>query len=51
MPFVEQLRFLSLLLRSWSYEKTMELFDCSRHVIKIAHRIYDEQTTYVETRQ
>ena len=43
MPFVEQLRLLSLLPRSWSYEKTMELFDCSRHAIKIAHRMYDEQ--------
>ena len=43
MFFVEQLRLLSLLPRSWSYEKTMELFDCSRHAIKIAHRMYHEQ--------
>ena len=43
MFFVEQLRLLSLLPRSWSYEKTMEPFDCSRHAIKIAHRMYHEQ--------
>ena len=43
MHIVEQLRLLSLLPRSWSYEKTMELFACSRHAIKIAHQMYDEQ--------
>ena len=43
MPFVEQLRLLSLLPGSWSYEKTMDLFNCSRHAIKVAHRMYDGQ--------
>ncbi len=43
MPFIEQVRLLTLLPRSWSYEKTIELFGCSRHAIKTAHRMYDEQ--------
>ncbi|CAF3130438.1 unnamed protein product [Rotaria sp. Silwood2] len=49
MPYIEHVRLLSLLPRSWSYEKIMELFGCSRHAIKIAHRMYDEQQ-YVLTR-
>ncbi|CAF4069385.1 unnamed protein product [Rotaria sp. Silwood2] len=49
MPYIEHVRLLSLLPRSWSYEKTMELFGCSRHAIKIAHRMYDEQQ-YILTR-
>ena len=43
MPFAEQVRLLSLLPRSWKYEKTIEIFGCSRHAIKTAHRIHDEQ--------
>lgn len=43
MPFIEQVRLLSLLARTWSYEKTMEIFSCSRHAIKVAHRMYDDQ--------
>ena len=43
MPFIEQVRLLSLLPRSWTYEKTIELFNGSRYAIKIAHRMYDEQ--------
>ena len=42
MPFVEQVRLLSLLPRSWNYEKIMEIFGCSRHAIKTAHRMQDE---------
>ena len=43
MPFIEQVRLLSLVPRSWSYEKIMEVFQCSRHAIKIAHRMHDKQ--------
>jgi hypothetical protein len=42
MPFVEQVRILSLLPRSWSYEKRMEIFGCTRHAVKTAHRMQDE---------
>ena len=43
VPFIEQVRFLSLIPRSWSYEKIIDVFKCSRHAIKTAHRMYDEQ--------
>ena len=43
MPFIEQVRLLSFIPRSWSYEKIIDVFKCSRHAIKTAHRIYDEQ--------
>lgn len=42
MPFVEQVRLLSLLPRSWYYEKIMQIFSCSRHMVKTAHRMHDE---------
>ena len=42
MPFVEQVRLLALLPRSWSYEDIMQTFECSRHAIKTAHRMQDE---------
>ena len=43
MPFIEQVRLLSLIPRSWSYDKITDTFKCSRHAIKTAHRMYDEQ--------
>ena len=43
MPFIEQVQLLSLVPRSSSYEKIMEVFQCSRHAIKIAHRMHNEQ--------
>jgi hypothetical protein len=43
MPFIEQVRLLSLLPRLWNYEKIMEIFGCSRHAIKTAHQMYHEQ--------
>lgn len=42
MPFVEQVRLLSLLPRSWSYEKIMGVFGCTRHAIKTAHQMQAE---------
>ena len=43
MPFTEQVWLLSLMPRSWSYEKMIDVFTCSRHAIKTAHRMHDEQ--------
>ena len=41
MPFVEQIRLIALLLRSWSYEDIMKIFGCSRHATKTARLIQD----------
>ena len=43
MPFIEQVRLLSLIPRPWSYKKIIDIFKCSSHAIKTAHRMYDEQ--------
>ena len=43
MRFIEPARLLSLIPWSWSYEKIIDIFKCSRHAIKTAHRMYDEQ--------
>ena len=42
MPFVEQIRLIILLPRSWSYENIMKRFGCSRHAIKTARLIQDD---------
>ena len=43
MPFMEQVRLLSMLPGSWDYEKIIDIFGASRHVIKEAHKMYDAQ--------
>ncbi|CAF4064817.1 unnamed protein product [Rotaria magnacalcarata] len=43
MPFIEQIRLLSLLRRSWKYEKIMEIFGSSKHAVKAAHKMHDAQ--------
>ena len=43
VPFMEQVQLLSLLPRSWNYEKMMEIFGCSQHAIKAAHRMHETQ--------
>ena len=43
MPFIEQIRLLSLLPRSWKYEQSMTMFGCSRHAIAAAHRMRDDE--------
>ena len=48
MPFDKQVRLLSLLPRSWTYEQIMSTFNCSYHAIKIAHKIRDEEDYYFE---
>ena len=42
IPFVEQVRLIALLPRSWSYEDIMKTFECSRRAIKTARRMQDE---------
>lgn len=48
MGFEEQVRLLSLVPRSWSYEKVIDVFGCSRHAIKVAHRMQDEQQYFLK---
>ena len=43
LPFIEQVRLLSLLPRSWKYEKAMNVFGCSRHAVTAAHRMRDDE--------
>ncbi len=43
MPFIEQVRLLSMLPRSWEYDKIIDSFGASRHAIKEAHKMYDAQ--------
>ena len=43
MPFDEQVRLLSLLPRSWQYDKIMNIFGCSRQAIAAAHRMHDDK--------
>ena len=43
MPFDEQIRLLSLLPRSWQYDKIINIFGCSRQAIAAAHRMHDDK--------
>ena len=40
---MEQVRLLSMLPRSWDYEKIIGICGASRHAIKEAHKMYDTQ--------
>ena len=42
MSFIDQVRILSLLPRSWKYEKVMSIFGCTRHAVKAARQMYDD---------
>jgi hypothetical protein len=42
MPFVEQVRLISLLPRSWGYDKIMQIFGCTRHAVKAVHRMHED---------
>ena len=46
MPFIEQVRLLSLLPRSMSCENIVATFGCSRHAIKSAHRMQDNNESF-----
>jgi hypothetical protein len=43
IPFIEQVRLLSLFPRSSKYETIIKVFGCSSHAIKMAHRMHDER--------
>ena len=49
MPFIEQVRLLSLLPRSMSYENVMATFGCSRHAIKSARRMQDDNESLLQS--
>ena len=49
MPFIEQVRLLSLLPRSMSYENIIATFGCSRHAIKSAHRMQDDNESFLQS--
>ena len=49
MPSIEQVKILSLLPHSMSYENVMVTFGCSRHAIKSAHRLQDDNESFVQS--
>ena len=49
MPFIEQVRLLSLLPRSMSYENVMATFGCSRHAIKSARRMQADNESLLQS--
>ena len=51
MPFAEQVRLLSLLPRSWTYDQIMTKFNCSRHAVKLAHKMRDDEDYYFKNEE
>ena len=49
MSFIDQVRLLSLLPRSMSYENVMATFGCSRHAIKSARRMQDGNESFLQS--
>ena len=45
-PFIEQVRFLTLLPRSWTYDRIQLNFNCFRHAIRLAHAMINNETYY-----
>ena len=45
-PFIEQVRLLTLLPRSWTYDRIQLNFNCSRHAIRLAHAMINDETYY-----
>ncbi|CAF3012691.1 unnamed protein product [Rotaria sp. Silwood2] len=43
IPFIDQVRILSLLPRPWKCEKVMSIVGCTRHAVKAAHQMYDDE--------
>ena len=43
VSFIDQVRILSLLPRLWKYEKVMSIFGGTRHGVKAAHQMYDDE--------
>ena len=51
MPFIEQVRLLSLLPHSMSYENIVTTFGCSRHAVKSAHRMLDDNESFLQSKK
>ena len=49
MPSIEQVKILSLLPHSISYENIMVTFGCSRHAIKSAHRMQNDNESFLQS--
>ena len=45
-PFIEQVRLLTLLPRSWTYDQIQLNFNCSRHAIRLAHAMINDEMYY-----
>ena len=45
-PFIEQVRLLTLLPRSWTYDRIQLNFNSSRHAIRLAHAMINDETYY-----
>ena len=51
MSFIEQTRLLSLIPRSWKYEKIMEIFGCTRHAVTVVRRMHDDEEYFLNKYQ
>ena len=51
IPFDEQVRLLSLLPRSWRYDKIMNTFGCSGPAIAAVHRMHDDKKYLLNTEE
>ena len=43
IPFIDQVRLLSLLPRSCKYEKVIDIFGCTRRAVGTAHQMHDDE--------
>ncbi|CAF4033781.1 unnamed protein product [Rotaria sp. Silwood1] len=46
-PFIEQVRLLTLLPSSWTYDQIKLNFNCSRHAIRLAHAMMNDEKHYL----
>jgi len=49
MPFIEQVRLLSVLPDWMGYNDIIQIFGVSRHAIKLAHKMSRDRTYFMET--
>ncbi|CAF4362249.1 unnamed protein product, partial [Rotaria sp. Silwood2] len=46
-PFIEQVRLLTLLPSSWTYDQIKLNFNCSQHAIRLAHAMMNDEKHYL----
>ena len=46
-PFIEQIRLLAILPSSWTYDQIRFNFNCSRHAIRLAHAMMNDEKYYL----